>query len=770
MLCWRTTFRSELQLLRRCSLRPPGVTLLMKPLSATSADPLRDDCASERIHLPGSIQPHGLLLTLSEPALVVLQASSNVSAVLGLGAEAACGQALGDLLGADALAQVRLALADLDADEDELHQVTLHGDLFDALLHRHQGLLLLELERAVMPRHSAALHVARTLRRLQSARTLEGLYQICVSEIRALTGYDRVTLYRFEQEGHGKVIGESLSDGMPPYLGLCFPASDIPPQARELYRLNWIRVIPDAAYTPVPILPALRPDTGEALDLSFAMLRSVSPVHCHYLKNMGVRSSMSISLLKDEQLWGLITCGHREPLRVPHELRTACVSIGQLLSMQITVLQEQEARRQQQEKNRMIDALVSAMASDTCDVLESLLPCAQSVLNLTAADGVAILVEERLHRFGVCPTEDQIRALYPWVQQQGKGVVASHQLGTDFPPAAAYQGIASGLLAFRLPKPVDNAVMWFRPEVKTTVHWSGEPIKQREALATTLSPRQSFALWKQQVDGKALQWSASELHAVENLRRNALEHDLARQVTREHAAVRARDELVAVVSHDLRSPLTILLMQCGMMRKMVPAEHTKANVRLSTAIETMQNATSRMNTLLEDLIDISRIEAGRYRVVLQPLEVKPTLDQLGLMWHPLAAAKGVNLTWRAPPGLYVQADAERLFQVFSNLLGNALKFTDLGGAIEVIAQAADDEVLFRVCDNGAGIAAAQLPCIFERYWTSREGNPTGSGLGLYISHGIIQAHGGTIWAESVEGQGSVFSFRVAGVSAGRAVR
>lgn len=738
---------------------PPGVTPFMKPLPATGAD-LRDDCANEPIHLPGAIQPHGLLLTLSEPTLVVLQASTNVNAELGLGPAPLSGQALGSLIGEQALAQVRQALADLDADEDELHQVTLNGDLFDALLHRHQGLLFLELERAVTPVHAAALHVARTLRRLQSAKTLDGLYQICVTEIRALTGYDRVTLYRFEQEGHGKVIGESLSEGMQPYLGLCFPASDIPPQARELYRLNWVRVIPDAAYTPVPILPVLRPDNGQALDLSFAVLRSVSPVHCHYLKNMGVRSSMSISLLKDDQLWGLITCGHREPLRVPHELRTACTSIGQLLSMQITLLQEQDARRQQLEKNTMIDALANAMALETCDVMESLRPYAQTLLNLTAAEGLAILVEERLHRFGVCPSEDEVRALYPWLRQQGKGVVCSHQLSADFPPAVAYQAIASGLLAFRLPKPVDNAVMWFRPEVQTTVHWSGEPIKRREPEATALSPRLSFEQWKQHVDGKALQWSASELLAVESLRRNSLEHDLARQVQREHAAVRARDEMVAVVSHDLRSPLTILLMQCGMMRKLVPAGDTKSNVRLNNAIETMQNATSRMNTLLEDLIDISRIEAGRYRVALQSLDVASTLQQLGLMWHPLAAAKGINLTWRAEPGLQIQADPERLFQVFSNLLGNALKFTDLGGAIEIIAQAADDEVLFRICDNGAGIGAAQLPYIFERYWTSREGNPTGSGLGLYISHGIIQAHGGTLWAESVVGQGSVFSFRL----------
>ncbi|NWE80211.1 ATP-binding protein [Pseudomonas yamanorum] len=718
----------------------------------TTLDTLTDDCASEPIHIPGSIQPHGLLMTLSEPALEILQASSNFPV--------ASGPALAGVIGHAALAQVKLALADLDADEDELHQLTYAGCIYDILLHRHQGLLLLELEPSVTLQYNAVRQATRTLRRLQSAKTLESLYQTCVTEVRTLTGYDRVTLYRFEQEGHGKVIGEALSEGMQPYLGLCFPASDIPPQARELYRLNWIRVIPDAEYQPVPILPALRPDTGTPLDLSFAVLRSVSPVHCHYLKNMGVRSSMSISLLKDDQLWGLITCGHREPLRVSHELRAACTSIGQLLSMQITLLQEQQERRQQHDNAAMIEVLVAAMTADQGDVMESLLPHAQTLLALTCADGLAVLVEERLHVFGICPTRAEIRELYQWVRNQGKGVVHSHQLAVDFAPAAAYQAHASGLLAFCLPKPVDNAVMWFRREVKSTVEWSGQPIKRHEAGAAILSPRLSFELWKQQVDGKALYWSLSQLQAVESLRRNALEHDLGRQVQREHAAVRARDELVAVVSHDLRSPLTILLMQCGMMRSMLPAADNKTSRRLSSAIETMQNATSRMNTLLEDLIDISRIEAGRYSVSLQQLDVAATQEQICSMWQPLAAAKGVDLTWRSAPGLCVQADPERLFQVFSNLLGNALKFTPAGGVIEVIAEADGDDVLFRVCDNGIGIDPAQLPYIFDRYWTSREGNPTGSGLGLYISHGIIEAHGGTLWAESVAGQGSVFSFRI----------
>jgi len=719
-----------------------------------------DDCASEPIHIPGSIQPHGLLLTLAEPDLRVLQASVNASELLSQSATQLSGQPLAAVLGREHVARVQQALEELDADEDDPLRLALGNRVFDVLLHRHQGLLILELEPVTELAQDQQRLISRALRRMQSAKTLDALYQVSVSEIQALTGYDRVMIYRFEEEGHGQVIGEALMPDMSPYLGHFFPASDIPPQARELYRLNWIRVIPDARYQPVPILPALRPDTQQPLDLSFAVLRSVSPVHCEYLQNMGVRSSMSISLLKDNQLWGLITCGHREPLKVPHELRTACKSIGQLLSMQIGMLEELEAQRQKKQRSLLVELLVEAMAASDNDVLEGLLSYPEDLLALTDASGAAVLIESRLYLFGRCPTVNEVRTLYRWIREQGQGVFHTAHLGAEFAAAQDYQEVASGLLSFILPKPVDNAVMWFREEVKATVKWRGNPDKQVLPGSDRLHPRLSFELWKEQVHGKSRRWTVADQYAVENLRRSAVENDLWRQVQREHQAVRARDDLVAVVSHDLRNPMTVIAMQCGMMQKLVGVEDSKITRRMGSAINTMQQATLRMNTLLDDLLDTSKIEAGRYSVSLQNTDVGMMLEQTCAILAPLAAAKEIELIYSADADLMIQADPERLFQVFSNLLGNAIKFTPPTGTIELSAGAVEDDVVFHVRDNGVGINPEQLPHIFDRYWASREGNPTGSGLGLFICHGIVEAHGGRIWAQSQPGQGSVFSFSI----------
>jgi len=257
------------------------------------------NCADEPIRFPGAIQPHGVLLTLSEPDLKIIQVSANVATLFNRAPEALLGQPLHSLIGTEH-AQAVQAMAELNTfiDAPPLH-VTLNGAEFEGLLHRHQNVLVLEFEPHLKDFQPRALNgrtsdLGKMLRRLQSAKTLAALYDISVTEIQAMTGYDRVLIYRFEEEGHGQVIAEASAPSMELFNGLFFPASDIPEQARELYRTNWLRIIPNADYTPVPLGPKLRPDTGEPLDLSFATLRSVSPIHCQYMQNMGVLSSMSI--------------------------------------------------------------------------------------------------------------------------------------------------------------------------------------------------------------------------------------------------------------------------------------------------------------------------------------------------------------------------------------------------------------------------------------------------------------------------------------------
>lgn len=744
----------------------------MNRLNDEQLDAALAECASEAIRIPGSIQPHGVLLTLSEPELIIQQISRNCAALLGQTAAALLQQPLTMLSGARATEQVRQALLLNDLEDANPLLLEIGAQRFNGSLNRRDGVIILELEplHDATPDNTAIL--LRALRRMQAASTLEDLYTVSVDEIRRLTGFDRVMIYRFQPAGHGQVISEALGGVLPGYLGQCFPASDIPAQARELYRLNWIRVIPDARYVPVPMLPMLRPDTGQPLDLGFSVLRSVSPVHCQYLENMGVRASMSLSLLENDQLWGLITCAHPEPLLVSHSVRTMCAAIAQLLSVQITALQTRDEQRQREQKSQLIDELTAAMRLADSDVLQGLLNHPAQLQDLTGASGVAVLIEDRLQLFGECPTVEQVRALYLWVREQclesGEPLMTDHLQGLHG-ASALYSDVASGLLAFVLPKPVDNGVLWFRPQLRSSMKWSGNPDEHFSAgTDNRLQPRTSFALWEQQVEGRAREWSMADAYAVRELRRSAIENDLARQVLREHEAIRERDELVAVVSHDLRNPMTIIIMQCGMMQRLVAKDESKHTVRLSAALGSMEEATARMNTLIADLLDKSKLDAGKYPLACKPLDVVNLLQEACGLLVTLTSHKNIELNCSSSDGLSIDADPQRLFQVLSNLLGNAIKFTPSGGRIDLSARQVDGKVLISVRDNGGGIHAVHLPHIFERYWSVRDGNPNGSGLGLYICRSIVRAHGGELWAESEPGIGSVFTFSIPALMSGAA--
>ncbi|WP_339438141.1 ATP-binding protein [Pseudomonas sp. EA_15y_Pfl1_P104] len=730
---------------------------------------LLTNCADEPIRFPGAIQPHGALLTLSEPEMNIIQVSANVDTLFGHAPEALLGQPLHTLIGTEhANAVGAMAENNTFFDAAPLH-VTLNGAEFEGLLHRHQNVLVLEFEPRVKDFRPRALSgrtsdLGKMLQRLQSAKTLQALYEISVTEIQAMTGYDRVLIYRFEDEGHGQVIAEASAPSMELFNGLFFPASDIPEQARELYRTNWLRIIPNAAYEPVPLLPKLRPDSDQPLDLSFATLRSVSPIHCQYMQNMGVLSSMSISLMKGDKLWGLISCGNREPLMVPNDLRTACQTIGQVLSLQISAMEALDLTRQREEKVETLTLLDQAMKASQESVFGGLVQQPRLLMDLTVSGGVAIIEDKQLRCYGNCPEPAQIRALHKWLQMSSEPVFASHHLASVYPPASEYQQVASGVLALSLPKPVDNGLLWFRPEVKENIHWSGDPKKplnlENSDAGLRLRPRTSFEIWKVEMAGISSKWSHGDLFAANDLRRSALENDLARQVLREQQAVRARDELVAVVSHDLRNPMTVISMLCGMMQNAFSSDGPHTSRRISSAIDTMQQATARMNVLLEDLLDTSKIEAGRYVVKLVVLDVSQMFEEAYALLAPLAMEKGIDLSFNAESGLLINGDPERLFQVLSNLIGNAIKFTPRQGNIGISAMSTDDAIVFSVRDSGEGIAPEHLPHVFDRYWTQAENNPTGSGLGLYITQGIVQAHGGRIVAESELGRGSEFRFTV----------
>jgi chemotaxis family two-component system sensor kinase Cph1 len=727
-------------------------------------------CDREPIHIPGSIQPHGVLLVLSEPGLTILQASANTASLLGTEARALLGRPVEALFDDASLLQLREALRSERPEDDNPLALAVGGRTFDGIVHRYLGATLLELEptppRALPAASLEPTHrsLRRALARLQASSSLEALSHVAAVEVRQLTGFERVVVYRFDEEGHGEVVAEEKPEGFDAYLGLHYPASDIPRQARELYLRNWLRLIPDRDYTPAPVLPASRPDTGAPLDLSYSVLRSVSPVHVEYLRNLGVRASMSISLVHEGRLWGLISCSHHSgPRHVPYEVRSACELVGRVLSQQIgaaTAAEEQQRRaRVRALEAELVEAMRAGAGEDT---LMGLLQRPDALLALASASGVAVVTRERCHTAGDTPEPAALQELAAWLRgRPQEAVLSTRALQRMFPPAEQFREVGSGLLALCLPKPVPEYVLWFRPEVVRTVTWGGNPEKPVEAGgdAPRLHPRRSFAAWKEEVHGTSRPWTQAELDGVADLRRHALEMDLVRQVVREQDAVQARDDLVAVVSHDLKNPLGVIQLHAGLIMRALPLGDEGPWRRVQTYTERLQRSAERMTTLIRDLLDLSKIEAGRFTIEPRPEEAAELLEESVEALRPLAEQKRLKLTWQSQERpARVCADRERIFQVLSNLLGNAIKFTPEGGAVHLRFEQEEAEVRFSIQDTGPGIPAELQPHLFHRYWQAQRGSRRGSGLGLYISKGIIEAHGGRVWAESQPGQGSTFHF------------
>ena len=715
-----------------------------------------NDCDREPIHIPGKIQPHGVLFVLAEPALTITQASENVGDHLAVAVDDILGRPLSTVIDPAAADEVRrVLLEDRWYDANPL-PCDARGKRFDGIVHRHEGVAILELEPSLEPPQPSPPHhpFRPVLLRMQRVSTLAELADIVVQTLRRLTGFERIMFYRFHEDGHGSVEAEAKEPALEPYLGLHYPASDIPAQARQLYLKNWLRLIVDGRAPPARIVPTLE----TPLDLSFSVLRSVSPIHLEYMANMGVRSSMSISLIVRGRLWGLISClNHTGPRRVSFETRAACEFLGRLASLQIAAFADHELLALRAARRATEEVLSGVMREKTQEenVLQVLLAHPKELMGLVEASGAAVVARGELATCGRTPPPAIIQDIAAWIEQQERlRPFSTDSLGGLFPGALPVADVASGLLTIALPGAPQSRLLWFRPEFIETVRWGGDP---RKSVATDsggrLHPRHSFALWAEEVRGRSRPWTASDLEAADELQRRALEVDLERRLSSEQRAVRARDELLAVVSHDLRSPLSTILMQAERMVRTAPG---KKDVARESA-ERISRSAGHMKSLIEDLMDLAKIEAQHFVVRLQGVESRSLVEEALLAVAPLAEAKRISVAAELTDAPKLEADPVQMLRVLSNLLGNAIKFTPERGRVTVHAQKSGVDLMITVADTGPGIPADQLPWVFERYWQARPASQIGTGLGLYIARGIVAAHGGRIWAET-SANGARFTF------------
>ncbi len=494
------------------------------------------NCDREPIHIPAAIQPHGVLLVIDPASLKVIQFAGDVKRLLGLDPETILGRGVDTLVTSPELERLRtLAAQDITIPRStfEFEMMVERGaEALDAIVHQSDGALVVELEpRSGEPPKNPLTLVQGMIARVQSAPDAPGFMRAVTDEARAATGFDRVMIYRFLPDESGEVVAESKQDDLEPMFGLHFPASDIPKQARDLYLRNRMRIIPDARYTPAPLTPVLNPLTGEPLDLSYAALRSVSPLHLEYLANMGVAASMSLSLVFAGRLWGLIACHHRTPRHVSQTVRAACELFAELVSLQLSEKLAIEAQTDRLRMRGLHAGLVEAMVGQD-NLGEALIQAQPNLLDYIPAAGVAVRWEGKVTRLGEAPTDEQVERLVAWLNESAPdGVFMSDSLSSQFPPAKDYADVASGLLAISVSRAPRDYVLWFRPEASRAVNWAGNPAKPIDFAedGVRISPRKSFAAWEEIVRDHSLPWSDAITDAAQSLRVSILEVVLRHQ-------------------------------------------------------------------------------------------------------------------------------------------------------------------------------------------------------------------------------------------------
>lgn len=762
-------------------------------VQALSPDILQ--CSDEPIRIPGLIQPHGVLLALREHDLSIVQVSASALQLFGFAPEELLGQSLQMLIGEQEQSNLSRDLAAKSlAQINPLHLEVLcqsESKHFDALIHRSGGLLIFEFEVSTESEPLSSLEFFRTSRNavatVLESNDRQALLDNMAEFVREFSGFERVMVYLFDSEWNGVVQAESKTDTVKGYLGLKFPASDIPVQARELYRQNYLRLLVSTEAVPSQLVPQNNPLTGLPLDLSGAILRSMSPVHVEYLQNMDVSASMSLSLVWNGELKGLLCCHHSSPLRVEYRVRQVCDFLARLVSLKLQDFEE--AKRFN--KLMQLESIRKDLAHQVSQLAD--IPAAMTssrlLLQLADAKGAAVIWNGRTLLLGSTPDANEIGNLLNFVCATTKeSIFSSDHLASSFADAKKYQDVASGLLAMRIGLGDSRWILWFRPDQVKEVSWAGKSEPIIDEASMRLRPRKSFEVWKEKYEGTSVSWARAEIQCVEEFRTGIMDLVMAAE-EKEHAAdldeqiaelnalneqldhtlteLRvARDaaldassrksEIVSMVSHDLRAPLTSIrgslsLLHSGLINK---PEDVAALIRIS------YESTEFLLKLINQLLDLEGLESGKVSIVKAAVELHELVEQSFQLVSANAGSAKISLL-NTVSKRTILGDKQRLLQVLVNLVSNAIKFSPADSTIFVSSSSDQAVPCIKVTDQGRGVPDAFKETIFQRFKqveTEDRTHKGGAGLGLAICKNIVEAHGGSIGVDSELGNGSTFWF------------
>lgn len=727
------------------------------------------NCDTEPIHLIGRIQAHAYLLILDSATRIIRQVSENIDTLTGIPADRCLNGSLDHIFPEAVCTAI---LAGLDAGTPLAPFPVEIGQPFYCFPHCSAGSLLLEFEPAY--HHAPAslnrlnTFLGRTIQRLGGKETMQELSACTAGQIQQLLDFDQVMIYQFDQDWHGNVIAEKAKEGVRSYYNHHFPASDIPLQVRALLVKNTVRQIADVGAGGVAIAPYFNPDTGAPTDVSSCQGRNSSEIHLEYLRNMGVASSLSLSILVKGKLWGLIICHNHAPRFLDYPLRNTAMLITHYYASSILSTRETADQALIRKYSRAEKALVAQM-EENLNITEGLLSGPVSLLDVSGATGAAIALEDKITTLGECPGTEEIREMIEWAsREQLPAVYTTREFSRHYPAASAFREVASGVMIIEISKHNRDYMLCFKPEIKEKISWAGNPDQSvRPDGHKKLHPRKSFERWVQEVEGKSSPWSWLEEERAASLSKSVISIQLKRQAEKLRslngqleAALRKLqvnnaqlEDFTRIASHNLLAPLHNI-------QALIRHYHSESDFDTAQfTLENVETVSANMHQTLTDLHQILALSAGG-EIKKENLDIGRLIDKekqnLAFQIGQTGARITTNLEVRFMeyPRIYLES-------ILHNFLSNALKYRSPARKPEITLKTWQEngQVLLRITDNGRGINLEKhghklfgLYKTFHRQLDSR-------GLGLYLVKKQVDALGGTIQVESREEEGTQFTVR-----------
>ena len=728
------------------------------------------NCDREPIHIPGKIQAHGFLLALRIIDFTITHISENIKPYIKNSPKEYLGKHI-ELLENDLMinnAALLPKFSDLLKFDDTgktlnvINPIFLkvNDEPFNLIIVLSDDLIIMEFETADTANNlDIPKAVGQSVSEILSGNDSITLFKNAAREIKKLINYDRVMIYRFDEDGHGEIIAEEKNDNLEPFLGLHYPASDVPVQARELYKLNLTRIIADANSVNSPILAI--DEYQPPLNLSLCTLRAVSPMHIQYMKNMGVASSFSISLIAKGELWGLVACHSYSPKFIDYKAREASKLISRILSSALVYLKGEEESEKFTILNEDINCLVNVMDKGT-EISSALTKGTDiTILNITNATGAVLVFNNEITTLGITPDKKQLDEIIAWLFENIEdSVFYTNKFPLLFEGAKKYANIASGVLACRLSKELRELIIWFKPEQIESVNWAGNPKKFAKQDANGImqfTPRRSFEKWAELTMYTSEKWSRAEIASVIRIR----EH-IIYAVSRKASEIRmlndklkiAYDELDTfshTVSHDLRTPLSSIKGYSEIL--LMNNESLDDNAK--RLLERIVTCSDKMAFLITEILNYSSI--GRNGIFSTNINMTKLIQEIKT--DLLSDFKLDNAEFTISDTPDIEGDSVMIGQVFTNLLSNAIKYTSKVEHAKIVINGykTNKEVIYSVTDNGIGIDINYYNQVFQLFKRSDNVKEyDGIGVGLSIVKRIIEKHDGRIWFDSILGSGTTF--------------